>query len=116
MVRDIYHGEAYPSYGPVPLTPKSAYLTKYESHNPYPYSPKAARELLASHGWVVHVDGIDTCARPGTGVGECGSGIKKGAQLSFTELGSTGSPEFTSEFEVMQSDWSLAGIHLTIKQ
>lgn len=116
IISDIYHGKAYPSYGPVPLTPKSAYLTKYESHNPYPYSPRAARKLLASHGWSVHVDGIDTCTRPGPQADDCGAGIKNGATLDFTELGATGSPEFTSELEVMQSDWSLAGIHIIIKQ
>ncbi len=116
IVSDIYHGVAYPSYGPVPLTPKSTYLTTYESHNPYPYSPKAARQLLASHGWSVHITGIDSCIKPGTGAGECGAGIAKGTQLNFTELGATGSPEFTAELAVMQSDWSLAGIHLTIRE
>jgi peptide/nickel transport system substrate-binding protein len=116
IIRDIYHGEAYPSYGPVPTTPKSAYLTNYESHNPYPYSPKAARQLLTAHGWAVHVDGTDICTRPGSGSNQCGAGIARGATLSFTELGATGSPEFTSELQVMQSDYSLAGIHITIRQ
>jgi peptide/nickel transport system substrate-binding protein len=116
IVSDVYHGVAYPSYGPVPLTPKSSFLTSYESHNPYPYSPKAARQLLASHGWSVHVTGIDSCIKPGTQADECGAGIAKGAQLNFTELGATGSPEFNAELAVIQSDWSLAGIHLTLKE
>jgi len=116
IVRDVFHGVAYPSYGPVPLTPKSIYLTPYESHNPYPYSPKDARQLLTSHGWSVHVDGIDTCIKPGTQADQCGAGIVKGSQLDFTELGATGSPEFNAELAVMQSDWSLAGIHLTLKE
>ena len=77
----MYHGVAYPSYGPVPLTPKSSFLTSYESHNPYPYSPKAARQLLASHGWSVHVTGIDSCIKPGTQADECGAGIAKGCLL-----------------------------------
>lgn len=115
IIKAIYHGEAYPSYGPVPLTPTSDYVTKYESTNPYPYSPKAARELLSSHGWSVHAKGVDTCTRPGSGAGDCGAGIQKGAKLSFTELGATGSPEFTSELQVEQSDLSLAGIAITIK-
>jgi peptide/nickel transport system substrate-binding protein len=116
IVSDVYHGVAYPSYGPVPLTPKSSFLTSYESHNPYPYSPKAARQLLASHGWSVHITGVDTCSKPGTQADECGAGIAKGAQLNFTELGATGSPEFNAELAVIQSDWSLAGIHLTLKE
>jgi peptide/nickel transport system substrate-binding protein len=116
IIADIYHGIAYPSYSQVPLTPKSSFLTTYASHNPYPYSPKVARELLASHGWTVHVTGIDTCAKPGSGSGECGAGISGGAQLNFSDIVATGSPEFTAETQVIESDFSLAGIHLTLRQ
>ncbi len=114
IVRHVYHGDAYPSYGPVPLVPKSIYLTKYESSNPYPYSPEAARKLLASHGWKVRVNGVDTCAHPGQGPHQCGAGIARGARMSFTMQAASGSIEFTAELSVMRSDWSLAGIHLTI--
>ena len=58
-------------------------MDSYEQHNPYPYSPSAARQLLTSHGWTVPGSGAATCAKPGTGAGECGKGISKGARLSF---------------------------------
>ncbi len=116
IVKDIYHGQAYPTYGPVPILPKSAYLSKYEASNPYPFSIKAARQLLSSHGWTIHPNGIDDCSRPGTGSSDCGAGVAKGAQMNFNVISSPGSVAFNAEMAVMQSDWTLAGIHLTISQ
>jgi peptide/nickel transport system substrate-binding protein len=114
--KDIYHGQAFPTYGPVPITPKSEYLSKALTKNPYPYSVSNAKKLLSSHGWAVHVDGIDKCVKPGTGSGECGAGISQGEELNFTEEVGTGSAPFTAEVEDMQSSWSQAGIDVTLKQ
>jgi peptide/nickel transport system substrate-binding protein len=113
--KDIYHGLAFPTYGPIPIQPKSQYLDSALLKNPYPYSVANAKKLLASHGWSVHAQGIDTCAKPGTGSGECGAGISAGAQLNFTEEVGSGSAPFSAETEDMQSSWSLAGIHVTLK-
>jgi len=114
--KDIYHGEAYPTYGPIPTRPANPYTAKVGTENPYPYSLAAAKKLLSSHGWTIHVDGIDTCAKPGPASGQCGTGIASGAQLNFTELVATGSTPFTAEVEAMQSAWSAAGVHVTLKQ
>jgi peptide/nickel transport system substrate-binding protein len=116
IAKDIYHGLAFPTYGSVPIEPKSEYLSKALSKNPYPFSVSNAKKLLSSHGWSIHADGIDTCAKPGTESGECGAGIKKGAQMNFLEEAGSGSPPFTAEVEDMQSTWSEAGIHVTLKQ
>ncbi len=113
---DVFAGTAYPTYGPVPIVPKTPYLSKSAEGNPYPYSVSAAKALLTSHGWSIHVDGTDTCIRPGSASNECGAGIAKGRQLSFTEEVATGSAPFTAEVEVMQSAWSEVGIHVQLQQ
>ena len=113
--KDVYHGLAFPTYGPIPIKPASQYLDSALLKNPYPYSVSNAKKLLSSHGWSVHAQGIDTCAKPGTGSGECGVGITAGEQLNFTEEVGSGSAPFTAENEEMQSSWSLAGIHVTLK-
>ncbi|HEY6539195.1 MAG TPA: ABC transporter substrate-binding protein [Candidatus Dormibacteraeota bacterium] len=113
---DIYHGEAYPTYGPIPTRPANPYTAKIGTTNPYPFSVSGAKKLLSSHGWTVHPNGIDSCAKPGSGAGECGTGVAKGAQLNFTEMVATGSQPFLAEVEAMQSAWSEAGIHVSLKQ
>jgi peptide/nickel transport system substrate-binding protein len=114
--QDIYHGDAYPTYGPIPTEPANPYTSKIGTENPYPYSVSGAKKLLSSHGWTIHVDGIDTCSKPGTAAGECGAGIASGAQMNFTELVATGSAPFTAEVEDMQSSWAKAGIHVNLRQ
>ena len=114
--KDIYHGTAYPTYGPVPVQPPNPYISKAVKDNPYPYSVSGAKKLLSSHGWAVHPGGTDTCAKPGTGAGQCGAGITNGEALSFTETVATGSAPFTAEVEAIQSSWTEAGIHVTLHQ
>ncbi len=114
--KDIYHGLAFPTYGPVPITPKSQYLGAENLKNPYPYSVSKAKQLLSSHGWSVKPGGVDSCQRPGTASNECGAGISQGEQLSFTEEVGTGSAPFSAENEAMQSSWSDAGIHVILKE
>ena len=116
IANDIFHGAAYPDYGPVPTVPPNPYSTQQMKTNPYPYSVSAAKSLLASHGWTVRPGGTSTCARPGTASNECGAGIAAGAKLSFSELVATGSAPFTAETETMQSSWSRAGIQVTLRQ
>jgi peptide/nickel transport system substrate-binding protein len=115
LVSEVWHGTAYPTYGPVPAKPSTPYLTKAAAQNPYPYSVNAAKTLLSGHGWSVHPDGTDVCSRPGTGSSDCGAGVASGAKLNFTETVDTGSAPFTAEVEAMQSAWSLAGIHVALK-
>ncbi len=115
IVKDIYHGEAFPIYGPVPSIP-NPFTSSSAVTNLYPYSLSGAKKLLSAHGWAVHPNGIDTCAKPGTGAGECGAGIAKGAQLNFVEKVANGSAAFTAEVENMASSWALAGIHVTLLQ
>ena len=116
IATDIWHGDAIPTYGPIPIKPTSSYLSPAVARNPYPYSPSHARALLVDHGWKVVPNGTDTCQRPGSGSTECGAGIPAGASLSFTEEAATGSAPFTAEIQDQVSSWASLGINVTISQ
>ncbi len=114
--KDIWNGFAFPSYGPIPPTPSSSYLSSTLKQNPYPYSLSHAESLLKSHGWNVVPSGTDTCAKPGTGPTQCGAGIAAGAKLDMTQEVATGSSPFLAEVEDMVSSWRSAGISVAIQQ
>jgi peptide/nickel transport system substrate-binding protein len=113
---DIWHGAAFPTYGPIPQQPVTPYLSPAVKTNPYPYSPSKASSLLSAHGWKVVPNGTDTCIRPGTAADQCGAGIASGAKLAFTEETATGSSPFLSEVEDMVSSWASEGIKVTIAE
>jgi peptide/nickel transport system substrate-binding protein len=85
-VKAFFHGAGGLDYGPVPAVPVSPYSPANALKNPYPFSITAAANLLKSHGWHVVPGGVSTCAKPGTGAGECGSGIPAGTKLTFNVL------------------------------
>jgi peptide/nickel transport system substrate-binding protein len=107
-------GYAAPTYGPVPVIPPNNFATSFEEHNPYPYSVSAARQLLTSHGWS-EVGGVMTCEKPGTGAGECGAGIPKGAQMNFTYIYASGVTSFTEQISALQASWAQVGIKISPK-
>ncbi len=115
-IKQFWGGYAVPTYGPVPLSPVTPYLTKYESSNPYPYDPTAARALLSSNGWAKDSSGVLSCLHPGTGPGECGAGIAQGQQASFTILYTSGNDAYSNQMAAFQSVLAQAGIQLTLKQ
>lgn len=116
IVNQIWDGEATAGYGPVPQTPASSYLSATQKNNPYPFNLAQAKSLLTSHGWTVPSGGTATCARPGTGAGECGAGIKAGTKLAFTVISESGSTETTNMMQELQSTFSQIGATLSIKQ
>jgi peptide/nickel transport system substrate-binding protein len=115
ILKDIFKGFGFPTYGPVPLLPTNPYADTFEKSNPYPFSISAATGLLKSHGWKIVAGGTDTCQKPGTGSGECGAGITKGEKLSLQLLYSNGNEDTTRENEVIASSASAAGINLVLK-
>lgn len=112
----IYHGYAYPTYGPVPLEPDIKFVSPQLKTNPFPYDPGSAISLLKAHGWKVVAGGTDTCERPGTAGNECGSGIAAGAQLALRLQYASGSEAWASEMEALQSSLSRVGIQLTLSE
>ncbi len=114
-IRDIYHGRAYPTYGPVPEQPASPYLSPQAHHDPYPFSVAAAQQLLSANGWRVRPGQTSTCQHPGTGSHECGAGIAAGTALNFTLQYASGSSSLTAAMETLKSDFSQAGIQIQLQ-
>ncbi|HZD65983.1 MAG TPA: peptide ABC transporter substrate-binding protein [Acidimicrobiales bacterium] len=114
IVKNVYHGYAKPTYGPIPLAPKNSLVSSVEKHNPYPYSIAAAKKLLAGHGWTVSGTGTDTCASPGTGPGHCGPGIAKGRHLTLDLLFSSGRQPIKRQASFLKSSAAKAGITVNL--
>jgi peptide/nickel transport system substrate-binding protein len=85
-IKAFFHGAGGLAYGPVPSVPSSPYAPGNALKNPYPHSVATAASLLKSHGWHVVPGGSSTCAKPGTGPGECGAGIPAGTGITFSVL------------------------------
>ncbi len=83
IIKGVYKGAAVEAYGPTPSAPLSPYAPADAATPPYKFDPSAAVSLLKSHGWKVVPGGTTTCAKPGTGSGECGAGIPAGTPISF---------------------------------
>jgi peptide/nickel transport system substrate-binding protein len=117
-LKGIYKSAGVLAYGPVPSAPKTPYTPSDAVTAPYPYSISAAESLLKSHGWKVVPNGTDTCAKPGTGAGECGAGIPKGSPFSFTwfALPASETPSSSLESEAYESAAKQAGIKVTLEQ
>ena len=82
-VTGIYKNAGVASYGPVPSVPPTPFTPADAVKTPYPYNPAKAVALLKSHGWKVVPNGQTTCAKPGSGAGECGAGIPAGTPFKF---------------------------------
>ncbi len=83
IIAGIYHSAAGLAYGPIPSVPKTPYVPANAVNPPYPYSPVKAVALLKAHGWHVVPNGTTTCAKAGSGPGECGAGIPAGTPIAF---------------------------------
>ncbi|HUC25606.1 MAG TPA: ABC transporter substrate-binding protein [Streptosporangiaceae bacterium] len=107
-------GYGHTVYGPVPATPSNPYVSSYEAKGPWPFNPKTATSLLTSHGWTVKPNGVSTCAKPGTGSGQCGAGIAAGADLEFNLNYASGTVVVSQEMQALKSQFSEAGIQLNL--
>jgi peptide/nickel transport system substrate-binding protein len=115
FIRVAYRGYGYPTFGPVPVFPKSPYVDSTERHNLYPYSISTARKYLISNGWTIPSKGPAFCSRPGSGKGQCGTGVPAGMKLSFTMGYPTGFLSVSQVVQGWESDASLAGIDFTLQ-
>jgi peptide/nickel transport system substrate-binding protein len=113
QIKAFLNGDGDPLYGPIGAYPQSPYLPANGKTDPYPFSVSTATSLLKSNGWNVVANGTDTCAKPGTGAGECGSGIPAGTKLSFNLIYNAVSP-ITQEVEDLASNAKAAGITVNL--
>ncbi|MGO9582406.1 MAG: ABC transporter substrate-binding protein [Acidimicrobiales bacterium] len=115
-IKAYYWGLGVPTYGPVPASPRNPYADANASVNPYPYNPGEAEELLRGHGWKVVPNGVTTCARPGTGAGQCGEGIRAGEGLNFTLEYPSGLPYTDGSMVDLQSVAKQVGIEIALEE
>jgi len=113
-ISKVFKGIAVPTYGPVPVKPKSTFADSFEQSNPYPFDPGAAVTLLQSHGWTVNPGGVSTCASPGTSANQCGQGVPAGAKASFHLEYESGVPALDAEMAQFKTDFSKAGIEIDL--
>ena len=114
-IKAFLNGGGGQAYGPVPLTPTSAYTPADALTDPYPFSLTDATTLLKDHGWTVNPGGADTCAKPGTAANECGAGIPSGTKLAWTLAYGTSPASIGQEDTALASEAAKAGIQITLK-
>lgn len=115
-IHAYYEGLGVPTYSPVPAQPANPYADARARSDPYPFSVAAARRILTAHGWKVTPSGITSCVHPGSGAGECGTGIPAGKQLRFTLMYPDGMSYTDGAMVNLQSVARQVGIQITLKQ
>ncbi|WP_298446123.1 ABC transporter substrate-binding protein, partial [Ferrimicrobium sp.] len=113
-INTVLHGVGVPTYGPVPNTPGSPYVSSQEKTDPDPYSLTAARTLLTSHGWRAGANGIMVCSHPGTLASDCGAGITKDQPLTMSLLYVDSSPTLAAQVQAFTTTAQKAGIDITL--
>ena len=108
------NGWANVTDGPVPTEPANPFADSLERNAPYNYSVADAKSLLQGHGWKVVPGGVTTCVKPGSGAGECGSGVKAGTALQFNLDYVSGTPAVQSEMQQLAAVASKVGIKLEL--
>jgi peptide/nickel transport system substrate-binding protein len=111
LIKTVFKGYAYPTYGPVPSKPVTSYASPEDLKAEYPYDPKRAVALLRSHGWKVVPTGQTICVDPL----KCGAGIKRGTAIKLTVVDPTGFPEIDNMMRAIASSMSSAGIVWTLR-
>ena len=112
-IHAFLHGDAVPTYGPLPIEPKNSYTDAYEQSDPYPFDLTAARRLLTAHGWTDR-NGVDVCTRPGDGSSQCGAGVKPGQSFEFTLAFASGMTSLAQEMQNLQADAKQVGIKIDL--
>ena len=117
IIQGPLHGYGHVTAGPVGGYPQTKYLSPTaRKGDPYPYDPAEAKTLLTSHGWTVKPGGISVCSKPGSGAGQCGQGVRSGAQLKFELLYATGEAWLESAMLQLKSNASQVGIDIELVQ
>ncbi|MCY0889343.1 MAG: peptide ABC transporter substrate-binding protein [Alicyclobacillaceae bacterium] len=97
--KDIYHGYAPPTYGPIPTVPATQFLDPELSKPIYPYNPSKGLALMESHGWKM----------------QNGILVKGSEKMKFVMLYVSGVQAGQDEAELMKQDWAAEGISVTLK-
>lgn len=116
-VRDVYKGYAYRQNGPVPVFPKTDFVSPRQREGawPLPFDPERAKRLLAENGWDTSTTPA-VCVNPGTGPGQAGEGIPAGTWASFLLRYVEGRPALTRVMEQFRDDAAKAGIEVRLQE
>ncbi len=118
-IKDFNAGVGTITNGPVP-----GYPADNSDESPleakglvYPFSASRAAALLRANGWSVELGGTSYCAKPGSGDGQCGAGIRAHASLTVQLLYPSGSPSLDNEMAVLKSTMQKdAGIDIQLRE
>ena len=113
-IKAFFYGAGGQAYGPVPANPQSPYTPKNALTNPYPFSDSAASTLLKANGWSIVPNGTDTCVKPGTGAGECGTGIPAGTKLAWNVIFNTSPAVIGEQVEDLASQAKTIGMTMNL--
>ncbi len=113
-IKAFFYGAGGEAYGPVPSIPQSPYTPSNAMTNPYPFNPSAAETLLKDNGWSIVPNGTDTCAKPGTGAGECGAGIPAGTKLEWNLIYTTSPQVIPEQVEDLASEAKKIGMTMNL--
>jgi peptide/nickel transport system substrate-binding protein len=114
-IKAFLGGAGGQAYGPVPSIPATPFTPSDATTNPYPFSLTDATTLLKNNGWNVVPGGTDTCAKAGTGAGECGAGIPAGTKLAWTLWYGTSPASIGQETQAWASEAAKAGITISLR-
>jgi peptide/nickel transport system substrate-binding protein len=114
IVKGLLKGAGGPVYGPVPSIPVSPFTPSNAKTAPWPYSVSGAAKVLTAHGWKVVPNGKTTCAKPGTGAGECGAGIPAGTAIAPNLFYANTPPVTGQEAEALAAAAKGVGINISL--
>jgi peptide/nickel transport system substrate-binding protein len=113
-IKAFFNGAGGQAFGPVPELPKSPFTPSNASTNPYPFSTATASSLLKANGWNVVPNGTDTCAKAGTGAGECGAGIPAGTKLEWSVVSGSDPAVLSEQVQDWASQAKTVGITMNL--
>jgi peptide/nickel transport system substrate-binding protein len=113
-IKAFFYNAGAQAYGPVPSIPASPYTPTNATNNPYPFNLSSAETLLKDNGWNVVPNGTDTCAKPGTGTGQCGAGIPAGTKLEWNVIYNTSPAVIGEQVQDLASQARKVGITMNL--
>jgi peptide/nickel transport system substrate-binding protein len=113
IIKDAFKNYGVSTYSAVPLATPAAESAKFPA--PYPFSLANAETDLTKNGWT-NSGGTLTCTSPGSGTGQCGTGITSGENLTLNVQWNSGFPSEDTEMNGIISDWESLGIKVNQSQ
>jgi peptide/nickel transport system substrate-binding protein len=118
VINGPLHGYGKPNFGPVGGYPDTKFLAPdlAKHGDTLQLNITKAKSALVDHGWQAPTNGgPDTSRRPGSGLTQCGAGVRAGIPLTFTLLYASGIDWMESAVRELVSNAALAGIKIILR-